>query len=381
MIINTAGEYTLQYTATDACGNSTTVERDLVVEAPPIYGAVWDGSNSPQWTRTQASANFSDPQPAVNNGTGSSPFDNIMPWSGMQIVEDANAGTLVSIPKFYYNWIRSGASMELQISSQPQEGFFVSPAHADRGDGFGERDVVYVGRYNCADANYKSASGVMPKCGITRANFRTNIHALGSDVWQQDFALYWTIRMLYLVEFANWDSQSCIGYGGGNGSVVENMGATDSMQYHTGTVAINRTTYGAIQYRHIEALWSNCLEFVDGIVTGNGYYVFRNPSTFSDSIYDGHWIGNRATASGVPLTFTNITESGYEYALYPESVSGEDYTTRTCDRWIYSSEGRVLSVGGSHAQNQQYGLFYTRNNTEYGSESYIGSRLMKLPSA
>lgn len=40
MIINTAGEYTLQYTATDACGNSTTVERDLVVEAPPTYRTV-----------------------------------------------------------------------------------------------------------------------------------------------------------------------------------------------------------------------------------------------------------------------------------------------------------------------------------------------------
>lgn len=40
MIINEAGEYTLQYTATDACGNSTTVERDLVVEAPPTYRTV-----------------------------------------------------------------------------------------------------------------------------------------------------------------------------------------------------------------------------------------------------------------------------------------------------------------------------------------------------
>lgn len=44
MIINTAGEYTLQYTATDACGNSTTVERDLVVEAPPRTVLYTDGT-------------------------------------------------------------------------------------------------------------------------------------------------------------------------------------------------------------------------------------------------------------------------------------------------------------------------------------------------
>lgn len=44
MIINTAGEYTLQYTATDACGNSTTVERDLVVDTPPRTVLYTDGT-------------------------------------------------------------------------------------------------------------------------------------------------------------------------------------------------------------------------------------------------------------------------------------------------------------------------------------------------
>lgn len=44
MIINTAGEYTLQYTATDACGNTTTVERELVVEGPPRTVLYTDGT-------------------------------------------------------------------------------------------------------------------------------------------------------------------------------------------------------------------------------------------------------------------------------------------------------------------------------------------------
>ena len=40
MIINDEGNYTLRYTATDSCGNSTVVDRELVVEAPPTYRTV-----------------------------------------------------------------------------------------------------------------------------------------------------------------------------------------------------------------------------------------------------------------------------------------------------------------------------------------------------
>ena len=168
------------------------------VEPPHIYGAEWDGSSSPAWTRTDDSADFADPSPAVSNGNGSSPFDDCMPWSGMKRVEDSEAGTLVEIPKFWYKWTRTGSAMKLQIADSEVDGFFVSPAHADRGDGTGERDVVYVGAYHC-DSNYKSTTGMIPKVSMTRANFRTNIHNLGNNVWQWDYAMYWTIMMLYLV--------------------------------------------------------------------------------------------------------------------------------------------------------------------------------------
>lgn len=382
MIINEAGEYTLQYTATDACGNSTTVERELVVEEPPYYGAVWDGSSSPQWTRTGLASDFADPQPAVNNGTGSSPFDNIMPWSGMQIVEDAEAGTLVSIPKFYYKWVRDGASMELQISMNQLNGFHTSPAHADRGDGVGERDVVYVGRYHCSGSDYKSTTGVLPKGNVSRAGSRTGIHALGNTIWQYDFAMYWTICMLYLVEFADWNSQACIGYGCGTTSSKANEGATDAMQYHTGTNAANRETYGEIQYRHIEGLWSNVVDWVDGIYFNNtNIYAIKNPADFSDNA-NGTLVGTRAITDGVPQTFTEPTASGYEYALYPATVDGSDYTVRTCDECYFISSGTILLVGGDYtSQNQSTGLFCLSGTFDANSFAgiNIGSRLQKLP--
>jgi hypothetical protein len=106
----------------------------------------------------------------------------------MEIEEDPTAGTLVRIPKYYYKWTRTDAAMKLQICMDQLDGFLVSPAHADRGDGQGERDYVYVGRYHCA-STYKSISGVLPIVSITSGTARTNIHNLGEDIWLYDFQL------------------------------------------------------------------------------------------------------------------------------------------------------------------------------------------------
>lgn len=381
MIISEPGNYTLLYTAEDSCGNKTEATRPLTVKSvSQVFGAMWDGSDSTTWTRTDASADFADPQPAVANGTGSSPFDDIMPWSGMQIVEDEEAGTLVSIPKFWYKWTIDGDSMKLQIANGAEDGFLVSPAHADRGDGSGERDVVYVGRYHCCDTNYKSVTGIVPKTNVSRRTSRQNIHALGDNVWQYDFAMYWTICMLYIVEFADWNSQAVIGYGCGNNSAKEVMGATDAMQYHTGTNTVSKTTYGQIQYRHIEGLWSNVYDWCDGIYfNGASVYGINKPSDFSDT-ENGTLIGARPTNSGVPQTFNEPAAIGYEYALYPKTAGGTNYTARTCDRCGYISIGVVLYVGGSYSQSQFFGLFFLGGGySASDSLNNIGTRLQKLP--
>ena len=378
---STTGTATVTVSLSATTNYSAPANQTIAVTAQfvTIYGAQWDGSSTTAWSRTDASANFSDPSPAVNNGTGSSPFDNLMPWSGMVKVEDATAGTLVRIPKFWYKWTYSGSSMKLQIADGAVDGFLVSPAHADRGDGKGERDYVYVGRYHCATSTYKSTTGVKPANNYTRASFRSYIHNLGSDIWQYDFAMYWTICMLYLVEFADWNSQAKIGYGCGNGSAAENAGLTDAMQYHTGTNAASRTTYGHTQYRYIEDLWGNVYDWCDGIYfSSSSIYVIKNPSSFSDTS-GGTYIGTRPTSSNYISAWNKPTTSGFEYALYPSVVNGTE-STYVCDYCGYHSSGVVLRVGGNYVQSQGYGLFCLYGSVSASSKgSGVGSRLQKLP--
>lgn len=374
------GTYKIQYTAEDGCGKKTVADRTVIVSPPTIFGAEWDGGESSAWTRTDGAVGFADPSPAVANGTGSSPFDNIMPWSGMRRVSDPVVGELVEIPKYWYKWTRDGVKMKLQIANEATDGFFVSPAHADRGDGVGERNVVYVGRYHCAD-DYKSKTGVTPVTIKTRDQFRRGIHALGSDIWQYDFAMYWTIAMLYLVEFADWNSQAKIGYGCGTTGSTANEGATDAMQYHTGTNVANRTTYGDVQYRYIEGLWSNVYDYVDGIYFNNtDVYCIKNPADFSDTT-GGTLVGTRANTSNVIKAFFEPSATGFEYALYPsETVSDSRYTKYATDECYFDASGVVIYVGGNTSpKNGSRGLFCMDGSitasSKYGN---FGSRLMKL---
>lgn len=350
----------------------------VTVSFAQIYGVQWDGTASTTWSRTDAAETFVNPTPAVNNGNGSSPFDTIMPWAGMVVEDDATAGKLVKIPKYWFKWTRSGNGMKLQISNGPEAGFHVSPAHADRGDGKGERDYVYVGRYHC-NTSYKSQAGSQPAASMTRAAARSSIHNLGSTYWQYDFAMYWTIMMLYLVEYANWNSQATIGYGCSPSGSKFNMGATDNMVYHTGTSAASRTTYGSVQYRHIEGLWDNVYDWCDGIrFSGSTVYCIANPASFSDTS-GGTNVGTRATSSGYISGWTNPTADGFEYALYPNAVSGSE-TTYVCDYCSYNASGVVLFVGGSYGQGQSLGAFCLYgDNAASSAHTSIGCRLQKLP--
>ena len=371
------------WTVTATLGDETTegsVEvseyRDYPLELAyvHIYGASWDGTSTTKWSRTDEAAEFTDPVPYVAGASSyGSPFDSLQPWAGM-VKSGRTGGTMVAIPKFWYKLTQNGRGMSIQIADHAVEGYSVSPAHMDRGDGHGERDVVYIGRYHC-NSSYKSGTG-SPKARITRSSARSGIHNLGSTIWQSDFAMRFTIWLLYIVEFCDWNSQKAIGYGCGNNSSVQSMGYTDSMPYHTGTTKSSRTTYGiGTQYRNIEGLWDNVLDWCDGCYyNSNGLNIILNPSKFSDSS-GGNAVGT--PSSGYPSAFTVKTTGGYPLFI-PTAASGSE-STYSCDYWGFDSSYPCLYVGGDYNQGACYGLFCVDCNSVSGAYSVIGCRLQELP--
>lgn len=367
--VTTATEYTFNV---EQNRNLTAVFEEKLAH---IYGAEWDGTSTTKWARTDESAGFSKPVPYVSGATRySSPFDALQPWAGMVKIE-RTGGTMVAIPKFWYKLEQNGAGLKIQIADAKIDGFATSPAHMDRGDGKGERDVVYIGRYHCG-SDYKSKTGVIPKTEITRSVARSGIHALGDTIWQNDFAMRFTIWLLYIVEFADWNSQSTIGYGTGDNVSAQKMGYTNSMPYHTGTTQPDQDAYGiGTQYRNIEGLWDNVYDWCDGCYNAsNGMNIILNPSNFSDSS-GGNTIGT--PVAGYPAGFT-VSETG-GFQLFFSSKKGGSSWTYSCDNWSFGAPYPVVFVGGSYRRGGDCGLFSAGVNIASFASDAMGSRIMELP--
>ena len=111
---DTTGTATIKVKVAESANYLAPADKDVPVKAQfvTIYGVEWDWTSSgpTKGTRTDAAAGFSDPNPAVNNGTGSSPFDSLMPWAGM-VKETRTGGVMVKEPKYWFKWTKTAPWM------------------------------------------------------------------------------------------------------------------------------------------------------------------------------------------------------------------------------------------------------------------------------
>jgi len=257
----------------------------------------------------------------------------------------ASGDVMVEIPKFWYKIDSTpGGNLDIYIASGPTDGYSVSPAHCDREDGKGEREKVYVGAYT-SNSEYRSISGNASLVSKTRAEFRTGHSGRGAGYCTIDFATWWTIAMLYLVEYANTDSQSSVGRGYSDGNKAQintgganSIGGGDTAAHHTGTAGSSIGENAVTKYRHMENLWGNISWFVDGIVfSDTAVYICLNPANFGDTTANHINLGiTRANASGCISDLA--VPSNYPWAMYPSAVDGSD-STFVPDYCYYDSSG------------------------------------------
>ena len=356
---------------------------ETTVKVGSVFGVVWDyGQPSSALTRLTPETdpnNFvtmtvsTEPVPEIQGSqAGSSPFDTIEPWSGMKrrnfgddgtgqtvpAAWDGDMGfsvlkdTMVYIPKFWVKQV-DDPSNQLRyyyLSSSELEGFTLHPGS----------DQFY-GCYMSYVTNDKAVStSGSAKATATINNHRTYARNKGYGWQLGDFAELQALQWLYVIEYADWNSQSKIGQGG---SMVNTTGGTDVLTHHTGQI-----TGGRIRYRWIEDLWGNGQQYFDGLLTvGGSHNICLDRDNYNSTSSVGYELISTVNISSLANITKTLYDENRQWIIgFPSEASGGSSTTYLCDMVkVPSSRTNLYTVGDGtdpgifHIENQA-GNVYTR---------------------
>lgn len=395
--LTNGAEYFYQLFPMDASLNVNTNVKNQVKATPQAvlsFGLAWNKTTG-QVTRLGDAVGRNV---STAEGIKTSDFSNVYPWGGMRRCNLAANGTvtsyqgdptfahdgtkgnvMVEIPKFWTKKVPTADGYEFWISNGPTAGFTIHPAfYRDRGTGKADEvEKRYIGAFLGSKVGSKlfSYSNVIALNRTDIGTFREMAQSHGAGWGIEDFHLISAIQLLYLVEYANFNSQAAIGIGdtnhsyGGIGGTELTVGATAIYGNNTygKTVAapLNRAD-AVVSYRGIEDVFGAMSRYVDGIfiTTGNAYLIgnraFNNTgqgyTTTIQTAFVGEAIGQTSDifeageAGFLPKTIQGTSNSGlYDYATFNGSsnvhVGGDGSESYAAGIFCMNTAPTWFSVG------------------------------------
>ena len=258
------------------------------------------------------------------------------------IINGTDGNVMVEIPKFWYKYEHVSGVHKWSISdSNHDPDYEVHPAFIRGGV---EKDYRYYPAYEGFNLSEKliSGSGRIPTVSRTRAQFRILAAANGAGWSQIDWNLLVAVQLLYLTEYADFNSQAMIGRGNDTGSdYTMTTGGSNSIG-NASSLSTNNDTW--MSYRGIENWYGSMFKFIDGVnVQERKYFINSNPATFADDVFTGDYVD-----SGI----TSVATSGYVSNLVPSkkgfvasAVAGSN-STYIPDYFYPAAGSRIVIFGG-----------------------------------
>ena len=356
-------------------------------------------------------------------------FDNIYPWSEIRSYnynantrkvtawygdanfkfDGSNGEVLTYIPGFYYKReVVDGVEYQY-ISKYEQEGYSYSEPfsvgrykmsggedahHTSTGGGSStsnKNSNGYIELMNTIDLGSssftgKSISGAYPSAHANLPTFRESASKLGTDFSILDYH-YYVFQMLYLIEYADYDSQAKLGKGVTENDCVIIMGGTNELGMKSGCL-VNDGKHSVI-YRGIEDIYGNTADFLDGINIKNYQaYINYDFTTYKSDVFDGNYkaLGYVNKSFGDDGGFGFITKLGYDSNNPLIGLPTEVDTNNTDfnnpsgikDGYGATPGDKILVVGGTYGYSALAGLWLSvsSNGSDFSSNP-VGSRLIR----
>lgn len=239
------------------------------VEKHGILGVKWTKSST-SLTRTDDAVGLTfEPQIITSTGLslGSSDFNDHVIYknikrcnivNGLVTAYEGEEGfsmtpeigdVMVEIPRFYYKVTDTDTELSIQISDAPFDGSEISPMHRPVYGNLQGEEKAYVSAYFLDENGHSSGK---PAALSSTISLPTKWPDAGyGNGWIPSGTMtYSTIMLLYLVEVANFNSQTAV-CDVGLSSDTDINGKSDQLGYHTGGSEVDNWCV----YRGIENLW------------------------------------------------------------------------------------------------------------------------------
>ena len=276
------------------------------------------------------------------------------------IIDGTDGNVMVEIPKFWYKYENVGGVHKWLISDAAQDGYEVHPAFIRGG-------VEKSFRYYCAYQGYTlgtkliSGSGRVPTTNKTCAAFRTEAAANGAGWSQIDWNLLTAVQLLYLVEYANFNTQAMLGQGITTGSVYTAVTGSSNSLGNASSPSTNTSTQ-FMSYRGIENWYGQIYKSIDGVnINSYVYYVNNNPATFADDVFTGDYISTGITSATANGYVKNIVAN--KKGFVASDTTGGSSSTFIPDNFYRGTGLMIMLFGGIAGYGAGAGGFCLAANT------------------
>lgn len=357
------------------------------------YGIKWDSVND-TITRTGSAV-----------GLSQSDFNDIMPWAGIRrcnLADDltvtayygdvnyredgVNGQVMVEVPAFYYKRSASGNYIETDISMTALGGYKLHPWFYDKSGK--ARTKAYISAYEgsiydasvgeyllldeqvadfntdklCSIANAKPCSGLTQNLTITNSRKLANNRGSG---WEQlTFNAVSAIQMLFITEYASFNSQSSIGQGvvnltdDGTTNMALNTGFTSSLGNNSG-MATGVDGKVSVSYRGIENFWGDIWSWVDGFNIKDGFaYISNINGNFVRDKFDEQYIGVGELSHVNGYVSKELLTSSFDSGFIPCESNGTSTSKYADNYWQNQTGNFVARLGGRWGSGSSSGAFY-----------------------
>lgn len=374
---------------------------------------------------------LTEPVSSYEGKPGSSPFDEFGPWQDMKLVAMADGGEIIDtigdgetirafvdehdtdnmdfmvyLPDAYVRVIDDPENQMryYYVSDETFDGAHLQPASGH-----------YIGRYDAMDPDISGSQAFSNKADevYSRPSYKVTgtqevarylNHQSAYDVTRKrnegitpaDGKMYggllWEevsyVQLMYLVEYANLDSQSTLGIGDTSSST---SGDSDDMPYHTGVIRSKERPDSDVQYRYIEGLFGADYtgDTVENLlVLDRVVYIAPDESSLTTA-GDGT-IFSQSSSGNVPpdwIEIGTLPSSGFISAFgydeerqwsigLPSEASGGSNSTYACDYVYTISSLASVHLSYSYYSSDSLGAWYL-NASIYpsGTGSYYAARL------